>query len=313
MRKKSFLSKNWLKFTDKPAYKLYKYEFARKAKEDLLRDTYRSLQFANIKHVKEVAQLNGALSVVHSGNSGDIIYALPTIKKIHEQTGAKITLYLRLNQPLVLPAHLKHPLGNVMLNEKMAEMLFALLRQQPYLAACEIYDGQAIDIDLDGIRTPLFPTDKGNIARWCSYITGANPELWKQWLFVDPDASYADTIIVARSERYRNILIDHSFLNKYKNLVFVGVESEYHDIKKQLPHIKWVPVTNFLELARMIAGCKFFIGNQSFPFSIAEGLKIPRILESSFDVINVVPEGDNAYDFLFQEHFESLVEALNYK
>jgi hypothetical protein len=42
-------------------------------------------------------------------------------------------------------------------------------------------------------------------------------------------------------------------------------------------------------------------------------LKVPRILEISFEVINVIPEGENGYDFFFQEHFESLVELLDKK
>lgn len=68
----------------------------------------------------------------------------------------------------------------------------------------------------------------------------------------------------------------------------------------------------FLELAEIIAVCKLFIGNQSFPFSIAEGLKIQRILELSTDIINVVPEGKGGYDVLFQYHFESLASDLSH-
>jgi hypothetical protein len=72
-------------------------------------------------------------------------------------------------------------------------------------------------------------------------------------------------------------------------------------------------VSNFLELARVIAGCKFFIGNQSFPFAVAEGLKVPRALELCFECPNVIPEGPQAYDFLYQPQFEKIVRELDSK
>ncbi|HWZ04675.1 MAG TPA: hypothetical protein VNX40_13755, partial [Mucilaginibacter sp.] len=137
-----------------------------------------------------------------------------------------------------------------------------------------------------------------------------NPELWKKWLFVEPNANFAEHVVIARSERYRNELIDYSFLKKYDNLKFIGVESEFKDLRKYIPNIEWVQVSDFLEMAGIIAGCKFFIGNQSFPYSIAEALKVPRILEVSLEVINVIPEGENGHDFMFQDHFETLAEAL---
>jgi hypothetical protein len=311
MQKKNFLGKNWLKLTNKAAYRSYKAIIANNKKNELRKAQFTKLTFDNIEKIKEKIAKDGMINAIHSGNSGDIIYALPTLKKLHEQTGATINLYLRLNKQVVLPAFFVHPLGDVMLNKKMAEMLFPLLRSQPYLASCEIYEEQPINLDMDAFRVEFFPSEYGNIARWPSYITGINPELWKNWLFVEPDTSFANTIIIARSERYRNILIDHCFLSQYDNMVFVGVKSEYEDLKKKVPDLKWVPVDDFLQMARMIAGCKFFIGNQSFPFSIAEALKIPRILEVSLDVINVIPEGGNGYDFLFQPHFESLVAELN--
>ncbi len=81
-------------------------------------------------------------------------------------------------------------------------------------------------------------------------------------------------------------------------------------MKKSIPNLVWQPVVNFLELAAVIAGSKLFIGNQSFPFSIAEGLKATRLLEVYHRIPNVIPEGKNGYDFYFQKHFEYLVENL---
>jgi len=312
-KKRNLISRLWLKHTDRILYKQYKWELKNHKQLEFANFLTEAEKLTNPDKIIEYANKNGRIRLSHSGNAGDIIYALPTIKKIKELTNAKIELYLRLGQPLILSGYNTHPLGNVMLNEKMAEMLMALLAPQPYIDLCEVHTDQIIDIDLDYFRAGGIPLDKGNIARWCSYLTGVNPELWRPWVTATPDKSYADTIVMARSERYRNYTINYKFLNAYPNIVFIGVESEYKDIKKIIPHIKWVQVNDFMEMASIIAGSKFFIGNQSFPFSIAESLKVPRVLETSFEVINVVPEGENGYDFFFQEHLESIIKTLDAK
>jgi hypothetical protein len=194
----------------------------------------------------------------------------------------------------------------------MAEMIIPLISSQHYINSCQIYHSEQIHVDFDYFRSGVIPLDKGNIGRWCSYLTGVSPDLWKSWLNIEIDSRYSNNIVIARSGRYRNS-VDYSFLGKLDNLIFVGVKSEYIDIQKSIPDIKWVEVDDFYHLAQVIASCKLFIGNQSFPYSIAEALKAPRLLETCFEVINVVPEGPNGHDFFFQEHFESLVKQMTTK
>ncbi|CAG5016756.1 hypothetical protein DYBT9275_05629 [Dyadobacter sp. CECT 9275] len=312
-KKRNLISRLWLKHTDRVRYKEYKWELKNQKQLAFAHFITQAEKLTSPAKIKSYAEKNGVIRLSHSGNAGDIIYALPTIEAIKQYTNARIELYLRLGQPLILSGYNSHPLGNVMLNEKMATMLIALLKPQPYIDHIEIHDKQIIDIDLDYFRAGGIPLDKGNIARWCSYLTGVNPVLWKPWLTVEPDTTYADTIVMARSERYRNYTINYKFLIQYPDIAFIGVESEFKDIRKTIPGIRWIQVSDFMQMARIIAGAKFFIGNQSFPYSVAEGLKVPRILETAFEVINVVPEGDNGYDFFFQEHLESLVYNLNNK
>jgi len=312
MKKKNFISKQWLKYTDKPGYKQYKWDLVNYAQIEFTDYLIGNNKLNNIAKIKAVADKVGHLNLMHGGNAGDIIYALPTIKRIHELTGVPVNLYFRLGKPMNLPLYSKHPLGNVMFNQKMADLLFPLVRQQEYINSCEVFTDQQIHIDLDYFRAGLIPLNKGNIARWCGYITGVSPVLYKSWLTVKPDATYTDIILLARSSRYQNKAIDYTYLSKFNNIVFLGVESEYEDMKQYLPNLKWQQVDDFLQMAQMIAGCKLFIGNQSFPYAIAEGLKVPRLLEVAFDVINVVPEGEHAHDFFFQEHFEWLVEELSH-
>jgi hypothetical protein len=197
-----------------------------------------------------------------------------------------------------------------MLNEKMASMLKPLLESQSYIAGCETFSDQHIDINLDNFRKCGIMLDRGDISRWCGYITGIMPEVYKPWLEVEPDETYNRSIVVSRSARYRNPTFDYAFLNQYEDIYFIGVHSEFEDIKASVKNIKWVEVDTFLDMAQVIKGSKVFIGNQSFPFAVAEALKVPRVLEMCVFTPNVIPQGPNGYDVYFQDHFESLTNSL---
>lgn len=310
IQKKGFIGTYWLKYTNREGYKTYKWELSNYKKVEFIQFLTGNERLTTPAKIRVAAKTNHQLNLNHSGNAGDIIYAMATIKKLAETVKVPINLYLRAGQPLMIANPAKHPLGGVMLNAKMIDMLAPLINSQPYINTLSELKDEVIDVDLDFFRAGHIPMDRCNIAHWCAYVTGVTPDLWKSWLDVEPDMAFAGYIVIARSERYRNITTDYSFLSKYDKLKFIGVESEYEDIKKQIPNIEWLQVSDFLQMARVIAGCKFFIGNQSFPFSIAEALKVPRVLEVCYDVINVVPEGPGGHDFLFQDHFESLVAEL---
>jgi hypothetical protein len=166
-----------------------------------------------------------------------------------------------------------------------------------------------VHLNLSLFREAGLELDRGNIARWNFYTTGINADLSKPWLNVNSNREFSESIVLARSSRYNNPLISYSFLSEY-NVVFVGVKQEYEKMKRSIPNLVWHAVSSFLEMAEVIKGSKLFIGNQSFPFSVAEGLKVVRLLEVYHRIPNVIPEGQNGYDFCFQKHFEYLVDSL---
>ncbi|GAA4781426.1 hypothetical protein GCM10023231_06180 [Olivibacter ginsenosidimutans] len=309
------LEKLFLKISNRKAYKKYKREFLEyktvKDREATLNSFRSEYGVLNLDAIITIAKKQGSLNFSHAGNAGDIIYALPTIKEIQKHIEQPINLYLILDQPHSLALHYTHPLGSVMLNRKMANMLVPLLSNVEYLTSSAIYEGQRVDITLDSFRELGLQLEKGSIVRWYSYATGVHPDLSSAWLSVRADTTYKSYIVLARSERYRNPHISYSFLKKHKNILFLGIESEYKDILQVIPHIKWKQVEDFKEMAEIIAGCKFFIGNQSFPYSVAEALRVPRILEVCYEAPNVIPEGENGFDFYLQEHFEWLVTKLD--
>jgi hypothetical protein len=312
--KKNWFEKTWLKYTDRQEYKNYK------ALLNYYNDYNRAYELIN-KFVSEnkdltvneiLAKANNSfeINLIHSGNAGDIIYSLPVAKKLSELTFKPINFLLKLNENLVLPPGYSHPLNNVMLNQEMADMLLPLLNSLPYINQTQVYNNQETHINLSLFREAGLELDKGNIARWNFYTTGINADLSKPWINVQPDNEFADSIVLARSSRYNNPLIDYNFLGDYDKVVFIGVKQEYDKMKKSLPKLYWHKVSNFLELAKVIGGSRLFIGNQSFPFAVAEGLKTRRLLEVYHRSPNVIPEGENGYDFYFQKHFEYLVDTL---
>lgn len=247
------------------------------------------------------------VSFKHSGHLGDIIYAIPTMFSLAVEK--KINLYLNINQTIELNE--KHPLGNVSLNKKSISLLKPLLLAQPQFSLVEEYNShKMIDYDLDLFREFPLGFDKGSISRWYFNVFATTYDLGKPWLSVSPDTSMNNKIVIARSIRYNAPLIDYSILNNYDNLVFVGLPEEYEIMKVSIPKLKYQKTSDFMELASVIAGAKFFIGNQSSPFALAEALKVPRILESYYLCPNVIPEGPNAYEFSFQPQFEHLVKKL---
>jgi len=259
--------------------------------------------------IQEAVRDKEYVVVKHSGNAGDIVYSLPVAKEISKLTNKKVIYSLNPDVPIRLDFPDSHPLGGVMLNGTMIDMLSPLLYAQDYIESVCEFDGGLVDIDFDFFRSLKIPCNN-NIARWCSYITAVAPKLYEPWLSVTPDERYRGAIIVARSSRYRNRSISYSSLNYLEEVWFIGVESEYRDMLQVVPKLKWLKVVNFLEMARAIAACRFFFGNQSFPYSVAEALKVPRALEGAYSVKNVIPEGVGSNEYLFQHHFNYLVSEL---
>lgn len=280
-----------LKFSNPEAYKNYKYL---KRLKDL---PYPAFDIEKDDHY----------SFKHSGNAGDIIYAIPAMIALAK--GKPIHLYLETDRPGHYGKY-PHPLGGMMLNQKMVDMLTPLLIGQSGIVKVEKYTGQQIDYDLDLFRSFPLWLSRGNISRWYFLVFPTTYPIHKPWFNIEPDPAVKDYLVIARSQRYQQPGIDYAFLSRYSKIVFVGVPVEFEEMKRVIPNLQYRPVKDFLELAQVIMGSKLFIGNQSFPFSIAEGLKCRRMLETYYQAPNVTVMGEDGYDFCFQPQFEYLVSKL---
>ena len=298
----SNIEKLFLKLTDGRGYRKYKRELQAHLEAEFYLQQTRQLKHVSLNHAfKQIT------SFKHSGNSGDIIYSLPATFALAKN--GKANFYIDVNQPANYGS-MYHPLGNVLMNDKMADMLLPLLQYQDQIGIAKKYRGEPLDYNLDEFRNYSFYLDRGSIVRWYFNVYGISYNTANPWLNAPKDNQFSNCIVIARSHRYHAPLVDYGFLKKYPDKLFIGIEEEYEDMKQVLPDLQFKPVNDFLEMATIINSCKLFIGNQSFPFSIAEALKVTRLLESYYKVPNVIVDGPGGNDFLYQPQFEYAVKRL---
>lgn len=296
------LKKYFYKYTNEKKYFDIKEEVSHLSKKNKLRP-----EFVNqLNLIQQNLKNNKEINFIHSGHIGDIIYALPVIQKISESHSCN--LYINIGKSTDQKAY-KHISGDVYINDRLYSKLLPLLKKIDYLENIDQYTNQRVDVNLDLFRD--FPFELNFITvRWYSHLTGVFPDFSKVCLKVEPHPIIKNKIVIIRSFRVRNSFVDYSFLKKYNNLLFVGLRDEYEDIKKSVPNLEFYDAEDFYELAQIIKASKFYLGNQSFGFALAEIMKVPRLLEAYSDFPVVHPIGENAYDFYFQEHFEMLFEKL---
>lgn len=245
----------------------------------------------------------------HSGNIGDVIYSLPFIRGHKTPKHLLPKLFLQPEVPAQYYQGAKHPCGRYRMTTEMAEFLLPLLERNGIHAS--VWKGEPVDLDLDRFRDiPRIDYTRGNIARWYFWAFGGTANLSLPWLTVEPDFTFEQKIVVNRTSRYRNPAIDYSCLRARKQVVFLGLQDEYKEFLNDVPEASHVEATDALHAARVIAGARFFIGNQSFCFSLAEAMKVPRILEVCPFAQNVHPCGYDgpAWDCPNQNVFALAIE-----
>lgn len=261
------------------------------------------------------------IPVKQSCNCGDMISMIPALRQLSIISSKKILIYQRIGMVGAGMNGTKHPFQNdqgydVCMNEYMFSMLKPLIISQDWVHDYIVYNGQEIDLDLDIIRSEKITTmPYGSINRWLFYVyPNLSCDLSKKWITIpEKEMSQADgKIIINRTQRYFNNYTNYFFLKSYeRHLIFSGLEEERKIFCQEWGlDIPLLYVNNFLELAMAINKCRFYIGNQSMGFQIAEGLGKKRILEVFERMPNVIPTTPNGYDFLHQQGLEYFFTKL---
>lgn len=211
---------------------------------------------------------------IHSGDLGDIIYSLPTIKRMGGGT-----LWLA-DAKGVETAH-------GMTRERF-NAIAPLLEAQPYITAVHHTLPPLLDLPLHEVvnlnqfrfaghnfcNTNLVDCHARTFIRHC-------PDALKfeKWLDVQP--RIVSAVVIARSPRYHADRFPwRMVVEKYgRHAVFVGTPAEHAAFVQAFGDVPYCRTPNLLELARVIEGAYLFCGNQSCPLAIAEGLKQSIVLE----------------------------------
>jgi len=261
-----------------------------------------------INNIEKKIETQKELNLLHSGHTADIVNALPVIKELSKKH--KCNLFIGIDKPLN-KYYPRHPAGDVFLNNKIYDMLEPLLKKQSYINKVKKFNNEKIDINFDIIReipiNLLFDNTKYSFV-----VTGMQPNLALPYIESDHHDKLTKKVVIQRTFRYRNPFINYKFLNEYENLLFVGTKEEFDDMKLDVKKLEFYDCRDFLEMSSIIKSSKFVIGNSSLAFPIAEGLKVPRLLEACPHFPAAQPHGVNAFDFYFQSHFEKWFKYLYY-
>lgn len=175
-----------------------------------------------------------------------------------------------------------------------------LLKQQAYVSDVLPWNGQRTDYNLNDFRAMMSKAvSRGKskdvcLSDWVLDTHGVQrSERDRQWLTVEP--LKIAPVVISRAgagresrHRYHNYQFPwNRVVEKYSDAaVFIGTEPEHREFCDVFGNVPWHPTADLFEAARVIAGCDLFVGNQSCPHMIAQGLFKNIVLE-------VWPQGPN--------------------
>lgn len=215
----------------------------------------------------------------HSGDAGDIIFALPTIKALGggdlylDPKGGEGQIYLK-----------DTPTIKTKLTEEAILDLKVLLEQQPYIHNVYLWKGEKVDYNLDKFRT--FSRPNTNVCEFHLNAFNLDSKLKdEQWLNIQESIKPNKPNVLIRTLRYHGNDSFYIFNKRQieESFVFIGSPFEHEAFVRGLDiNIEFQDIPSKFELAKVIAGAESIICNFGFGHTIAEGLKkSPIFLEYS--------------------------------
>lgn len=219
----------------------------------------------------------------HSGDLGDIVYSLPTIKSLGGGT-----LYLDISGGVGDPACENQCIDKkTKFNETSFNFLYPLLKAQSYLNEVKIWKNEEVDYNLNNFRYGFNdPNTRSKTKNLLDLhletfsLPEHNPN--EAWLKPTIRSTIDRKIIVCRSPRMQSNFPwfqSNKFLFRDK-AIFVGLEKEHEFFEWtfgiKIPHYK---VKDSLDMCNLIAGCELFVANSTFALSLAIGLGDVNIIQ----------------------------------
>lgn len=200
----------------------------------------------------------------HSGDLGDIIAALPTIRAMG---GGELVIGYKPNGQ------------RESLRGWRFEALVPLLLAQPYITGVRWGEPPAECVNFSRFREIQ---DNGMNLAFCQAVFAGVDEIsMEPWLTAS--GPHHGRPVIARSPRYHNPEFPwRKVLKRLPDALFVGLPQEHAAFCAFTGvTIERAECANLLQLARTIAGGSVFVGNQSAPFWIAAALG-GRVLQETW-------------------------------
>jgi len=224
----------------------------------------------------------------HAGDIGDLLAFLPVIR--HFGGGV---LYIEAA-----------PYTRQFLTPDKWCGLDLLLKEQPYIVDVLPWKGERVSMCGNDFRAHMGRAlrrgegKQKSLVDWMLETHGVPLSAKNEaWLTVKPEV--VAPVVINRTgpgrpshHIYQNPNFPwHRVWQKYhQNAVFIGLPEEHEVFCAVCGDVQYWPTTDLFHAARVSAGASLFIGNQSAPHWIAEGLKKRIILE-------VWPQGANSLNF----------------
>ena len=197
------------------------------------------------------------------GDSGDVTYSLPAVRALGGGS------YYAVDRPGCRPFICRIPL------------LKRLLESQEYMEGLLPFSGEKIDYDFTSFRDGGFPYGKTLAELHGGWVGAKGVDTKTAWLKAPPSKETRKKIIISRTGRYQNQWFPwKKLVNIFgTHMMFVGLPDEHSRFCAEFGYVPYLRTEDFYDVACAIAGAEMFIGNQSCPNAIAEGLKTRSILE----------------------------------
>ena len=219
----------------------------------------------------------------HTGNMGDILYSLPFVLELCEAGNIPLnqcTFNIQIDVPTTYIQ--EHPNGNVLMTKSAALFLKPLLDIIGFKEVTISSEKPEKCIALEFFRDIKLNTMAGDIRSWYYTISMSHlPQDFSKKIinFEGVDERLKNKIIICRSSRYLNPMINWKILEEFKdNFIFMGLQSEYEAFCNDVFPIQYVKIKNAMEAAIVFNSCLGTISNQNGLYCIAELMKIPRLL-----------------------------------
>jgi len=249
-----------------------------------------SIKFKTIEDFGATGPAAPQVSGIHSGNAGDVIYSLPSVRALGIRH-----LFLHVYRD---PNPLRH------LTEENARALVPLLLAQDYIdrvtlvsagVPLESVDPECIDVDyvLDRFRTQ----DALHFHLMHAHSRAVRAEIDANcpFLRVPEGAPEAGEVVLALTPRYRTLTEEflRDLMLYFDDIVILAIPEEWRSVSGIPGRVR--KCADYLEMARLIRQARVFIGNPGLASAIAEGLKAPRIVDLPLEPVNAFPLGPNGY------------------